>query len=169
MSFSMYDASVPMFVRMMNNMSFCLDKAETHATARKFDPANYSQLRLAPDMLPFPRQIQIACDAAKLAVARLSGVELAAQEDKETTLPELRSRIATTIELIKSVPADKIAGTEDKVVTWKQRGEPMSLAGKDYLLGVAIPNFFFHVTTAYAILRHNGVELGKNDFLRGKA
>lgn len=165
MSISMHSASVPIFVRMLSNLLAFLDKAEAHATARKFDAAVLLGSRLAPDMLPFSRQIQIACDSAKFGVARLAGVEAPKHEDVEASLDELRERIRKTIDYVQSVPAAQIDGTEDKDVSVPRRDGSITLKGEFYLKHFVLPNFFFHVTTAYALLRHNGVELGKRDFL----
>lgn len=165
MSISMHSASVPVFVRMLGNLLAWLDKAEAHAAARKFEPGVLMSARLAPDMLPFVRQIQIACDAAKFGVARLAGVEAPKFEDNEGSFAELRERIRKTIDHVQSVPAAQIDGTEDKDVTVPRRDGPMVIKGEPYLKHFVLPNFFFHVTTAYALLRHNGVDLGKGDYL----
>ena len=165
MSISMHSASVPVFVRMLGNLLAWLDKAESQATARKFETAVLLSVRLAPDMLPFVRQIQIACDAAKFGVARLAGVEAPKFEDTEASFAELRERIRKTIDYVQSVPAAQIDGTEDKDVTVPRRDGPMVVKGEPYLKHFVLPNFFFHVTTAYALLRHNGVDLGKSDYL----
>jgi hypothetical protein len=165
MSLSMHSASVPVFVRMMSNLLVWLDKAETHAAAKKYDASVLLPTRLAPDMLPFVKQVQIACDTAKFAVARLSGVEAPKFEDNETSFDELRERIRKTIAFVKSVPAAQVDGSEDKDVTMPRRDGPITLKGEQYLTGFALPNFFFHMTTAYALLRHNGVDLGKGDYL----
>lgn len=165
MSITMYSASVPIFLRMLENCGHWLDKAEAHAQAKKFDPAVYLGTRLAPDMLPFTNQIQIACDGAKFAIARLAGVEAPKFDDSEASLADLRERLRATIAFITSVPAARLEGTEDKDVTIPRRAGPITLKGEAYLKHYALPNFFFHVTTAYALLRHNGVELGKTDFL----
>jgi hypothetical protein len=161
----MYQASSPRFASMLNNLSAMLDKAQAHAEARKIEPAALTAFRLYPDMFPLTRQVQIACDAAKGAVARLAGVDIPKHEDTEQAFAELKARIAKTVEFIQSVPAAKIDGSEARTVTIKLRGQDTSFKGADYLLGFAWPNFYFHVTTAYNILRHNGVELGKRDFL----
>jgi len=165
MSISMHSASVPVFIRMFANMTTWLDKAEAHAQAKKFDPSVYLTARLAPDMLPFVRQIQMASDGAKFAVARLAGVEAPKFEDNETNFIELRERIAKTVEFIKSVPADQIDGTEDKDIALPRRDGTLMIKGEAYLKHFVLPNFYFHMTTTYALLRHNGVELGKMDFL----
>ena len=161
----MYQASAPRFVNMLNNLSALLDKAQAHAEARKIDPAALTAFRLYPDMFPLTRQVQIACDAAKGAVARLAGMEIPKHEDTEQTFADLKTRIAKTVEFIQSVPASKIEGSEERAVTIKLRGQETTFKGAPYLLGFAWPNFYFHVTTAYNILRHNGVEVGKRDFL----
>jgi len=165
MAISMHSASVPIFVRMLGNLLTWLDKAETHATARKFDPAVYLGARMAPDMLPFTNQIQIACDAVKFGVARLSGVEAPKFADDEASLADLRTRVRKTIDFIQSVPAAQIDGTEAKDIVVPRRDGSMTLQGETYLKTFVLPNFFFHVTTTYALLRHCGVELGKGDFL----
>jgi hypothetical protein len=165
MSITMHTASVPVFVRMLGNLNTWLDKAEAHAQAKRFDASVYLGTRLAPDMLPFTKQIQIACDGVKFGVARLAGVEAPKFDDTESSIAELRERVRATIEFIKSVPASKIDGTEDKDVTIPRRDGPMTLKGEFYLKHYVLPNFYFHLTTAYALLRHNGVEIGKSDYL----
>ena len=168
MSISMSSASLPIFRTTLSNLSYILDKAVAHAQARKFDPQVLVNDRLAPDMLPFSRQIQIACDAAKNGVARMSGVEAPKFEDNEATFEELKARIAKTMDWLESVPAAKLDGTEDRDITFPVgRDKTRTMKGEAYLKHWALPNFFFHVTTAYAILRHNGVELGKADYLVG--
>ena len=168
MSISMYSASVPVFTTMLQNLSHFLDKAQTSAESRKFDPAVLMSYRLAPDMLPFTRQVLIACDAAKLCVARLAGVEAPKFDDTETTLTELKARIQKTLDFLVSVPADKINGTEGKEITFPAGpNKTMTMAGEAYLKHWATANVYFHTTTAYAILRHNGVDLGKIDYLKG--
>ena len=168
MAISMYAASVPIFVRMLGSLSHCLDKAAASAEARKFDPKVLVESRLAPDMLPLRSQVQIACDGAKFGVARLAGIEAPKFEDTETTLPELKARIARTLEFVQGVPAAKLEGSEARTIAVPRRhSEPLQLSGEDYLRQIALPNFFFHVTTAYALLRHNGVDLGKADYLGG--
>ena len=165
MAISMYSASVPVFTRMLGHLAAWLDKAEAHAQAKKFDTSVYLAARLAPDMLPLTKQIQIACDAAKFGVARLAGVEAPKFEDNEASLAELRERIRKTVEFVCSVPAAAIEGTEDKDITVPRRDGNVVLEGEFYLKHYVQPNFYFHVTTAYALLRHNGVELGKADYL----
>lgn len=166
MAISMRDASVPVFVRMLTNMLGWLDKAEAHAAARKFDAANYLGLRLTPDMLPFTAQVLIATDTAKFCVARLAGVEAPKWPDTEKTLDELRARIRKAIDYVQSVPAPKLDGSESREVQISMGpGVTVKLTGENMLRGFSLPNFFFHVTTTYALLRAGGVELGKADYL----
>ena len=165
MKISMYQASAPRFANTLRNLSAILDKAQAHAEARKLDPAVLGGLRLIADMFPLSRQVQIACDTAKGAVARLAAVEIPKHEDSEVTLPELKARIARTLDFIGSVPAAKIDGSDEREVVMKMRGQDTKFSGLAYLMGHAIPNFYFHVTTAYNILRANGVEIGKRDFI----
>ena len=166
MSISMHSASVPIFVRMLKNLSNCIDKAAAYAEARKFDPKVLVESRLAPDMLPLRTQVQIACDAAKFGVARLAGIEAPKFADDETSFDELKARIAKTIEFVQGVPAASIDGSEAKAISVPRRNsEPVQFTGENYLRQLALPNFFFHVTADYALLRHNGVDLGKGDYL----
>jgi hypothetical protein len=165
MSLSMYQASIPGFVRMLNNLSTILGKAAAHAEAKKIDPAVFINARLAPDMLPLARQVQIATDGVKGCAARLAGIEVPGFPDTETSFPELQARIGKTVAFLQSVAAAKIDGSEARKVTLKLRGVDETFLGQPYLLDFVIPNFYFHVTTAYAILRHNGVEIGKGDYL----
>lgn len=166
MSLTMHSASVPIFVRMLGNVLVWLEKAEAHALAKKFDPSNYLGLRLAPDMLPFTRQIQIATDTAKGCVARLAGLDVPKWEDQEASLDDLRARVRKALDYVQSVPAAQIDGTEGREIVLPMRtGEPLRFTGEAYLRHWVLPNFFFHVTTAYALLRHAGVEVGKADFL----
>jgi uncharacterized protein len=165
MNISMYQASAPRFINTLNNLVAILDKAQAHTDAKKFDPAALTTSRLYPDMFPMARQVQIACDTAKGAVARLAGVEVPKHDDTEQTFPELKARIAKTIAFIKSVKPGQIDGSEDRDIVLKLGGREMTFKGTQYLLGFAHPNFYFHVTTAYNILRHNGVEIGKRDFI----
>jgi hypothetical protein len=168
MSISMHSASAPVFVKMLGNLLGWLDKAEAHAAARKFDAANYLGLRLAPDMLPLTRQVQIASDSAKGAMARLAGVDAPKWEDNEATLPEVRARIRKTIDYVQGFSAAQIDGSEGREITIPRRsGEPLKFSGETFLKHYALPNFFFHVTTAYALLRHAGVDVGKSDYLGG--
>ena len=165
MSITMHSASVPIFVRMLSNVSAWLDKAEAHAQAKKFDPSVYLTARLAPDMLPFGKQIQIASDAAKFCIARLAGVEAPKWEDNEASLADLRQRVRKTIDYLQSVAPAQIDGSEEKDIVVPRRDGSITLKGEVYLKHFAMPNFYFHVTTTYALLRHNGVELGKMDYL----
>jgi uncharacterized protein len=165
MAISMYSASVPVLVRALSNLQAWFDKAEAHAVAKKFEPQVLLNARLAPDMLPFTKQVQIACDSAKFGVARLSGVDAPKFDDTEATFAELRQRIAKTLDYVRSVPAAKIDGTETKDVVVPRRNGSMTLKGEFYLKHYVLPNVFFHVMTAYALLRHNGVELAKADYL----
>jgi hypothetical protein len=165
MPLTMYSASVPVFVRMLGNVGTWLDKAEAHAAAKKFDPSVYLAARLAPDMLPFPKQIQIACDAAKFCVARLAGSEAPKFEDSETSISELRERIAKTVAYVRSVSAAQIDGSDARNISVPRRDGSMTMTGEDYLRQFVLPNFYFHVTMTYALLRHCGVDLGKGDFL----
>lgn len=169
MTISMSSASLPLFKSMLGNLSHLLDKGQAHAEARKFDASALLQYRLAPDMLPFTRQVLIACDAAKNGVARLSGVEAPKFEDNEASFADLKVRIQKTLDYIATVPAERLDGTEEKEITFPVgREATRTMKGEAYLKHWMLPNFFFHVTTAYAILRHNGVELGKADYLVGK-
>lgn len=165
MSLSMYQASVPVFIRMLTNLSAVLKKGEAHAQTKKIEPAVLTGARLAPDMFPLVRQIQIASDQVKGCAARLAGMEVPAYEDKEQSFADLYARIDKTIAFLKSVKAEQINGSEDRNVQLPVRDKTITLKGQDYLFERVYPNFFFHVTTAYAILRHNGVDIGKGDFL----
>ena len=166
MSFSMYSASVPIFRRALVQMLNWLDKAEAHAKERGFDPNNYVGLRLAPDMLPFARQIQIATDASKGCIARLSGAEPPKWADDEATLGELRARIQKAIDHADGVASEQIVGSETREIELPIGPErTMTFTGETFLTGFALPNFFFHVTMTYALLRQGGVALGKMDFL----
>ena len=168
MTISMSSASLPVFKAMLGNLSHILDKGQAHAEARKFDPVALLQYRLAPDMLPFTRQIQIACDSAKNGVARISGVEAPRFEDNEATFPELKARIQKTLDYLATVPSESMDGTEEKDITFPiGRDKTRTMKAEAYLKLWAMPNFYFHITMAYAILRHNGVDLGKADYLAG--
>ena len=165
MKISMHQASAPRFANMLRNLSAILDKAHAYAEAKKLDPATLPASRLIADMFPLSRQVQIACDTAKGAVAHLAGVEIPKHEDTEQTIAELKARIAKTLEFIESVPAARVDGSEEREVLIKLRGQDVKFSGLQYLQGFALPNFYFHVVTAYDILRSNGVELGKRDFI----
>ncbi len=167
MSLSMHSASVPVFTRMLGNALVWLDKAQAHAEARKFDPANYLGLRLAPDMLPFTRQIQIASDAVKGCVARLAGVEVPKWDDNEASLDDLRARIRRTLDFVQSFTPAQIDGSEAREIVMQMRAGELRFNGEDYLQHFVLPNLYFHLTTTYALLRHAGVALGKKDFLGG--
>jgi hypothetical protein len=166
MSISMYSASVPVFVRNLNNLLGFLDKAQAHAETKKFDTANYLSMRLAPDMLPFSRQIQVVSDTAKGCVSRLAGVDNPKWEDTEVTLDDFRARIRKTIDYVQSVPAAQIDGSEGRDITITLRSGDVKFEGQRYLEHWALPNFYFHLMTAYNLLRHAGVDLGKQDYLK---
>lgn len=165
MSVSIQQLSVPVFAKTLGNLSAILDKAAAHAEAKKIDPTVLLGARLFPDMFPLMRQIQLAGDFAKGSVARLAGQEPPKYDDTETTIPELKARIARTIEFLHSIEAAKFEGAEAREISLKVRDGVQKYAALPYLLHVALPNFFFHATTAYDILRHSGVELGKRDFI----
>jgi len=165
MNISMYQASAPRFVNILKNLSAILDKAQSHVEAKKIEPAALTAYRLFPDMLPMTRQVQIACDTAKGAVARLAGVDIPKHEDTEQTIPDLKARIAKTIDFIGTFKPAQIDGSEDKNIHIKLGPREVDWNGMQYLLGFALPNFYFHVTAAYAILRHNGVDIGKRDYI----
>ncbi|MFL5349638.1 MAG: DUF1993 family protein [Hyalangium sp.] len=166
MSLSMYQASIPVFVRMLNNLSAILGKAAAHAEAKKIDPSVFIRDRLAPDMLPLSFQVQTASDMAKGCAARLAGIQPPSFPDTEATFPELKERVAKTLAFLQTVSAAQIDGSEDRNITLRPGGgREYRFVGQSYLLTFVLPNFYFHITTAYNILRHNGVELGKQDFL----
>jgi hypothetical protein len=161
----MYQASVPVFVRALNNLAAILEKAPAHAEARKIDPAVLINYRLYPDMLPLSKQVQIASDSAKGGAARLAGAEPPKYEDNETTFAELIARLRKTVAYLETIKPEQIDGSEDKTVSWKTQTTTRTMQGMPYLLNHVTPNVYFHVTTAYGILRHCGVEIGKQDFL----
>ena len=162
----MYSASAPVFTRMLGNMLTWLDKAQAHAETRKFDVSNYLGLRLAPDMLPFTRQVQIASDGVKGCMARLAGVEIPKWEDTEASLDDLRARIRKTLDYVQSFTPAQIDGSDSRAIVIPMRsGEPLHFNGETFLKHFALPNVFFHVTTVYLLLRHAGVDIGKADFL----
>ena len=167
MSLSMYQASIPVFIRGLGNLSAILAKAATHAEAKQIEPSVFINARLAPDMYPLSRQVQIASDIAKGCAARLAGIEVPSYDDNETTFPELQARIAKTVAFLQSVSPSQIDGSEQRPISLKLRGNEVSFLGQPYLLGFVLPNFYFHLTTTYAILRHNGLEIGKQDFIGG--
>ncbi|MFV3407994.1 DUF1993 domain-containing protein [Bdellovibrio bacteriovorus] len=160
----LYEMTVPPFIKTLKNLSAILDKGAHLAETKKFDVEVLLNSRLAPDQFPLTRQIQIACDTAKLGVARLTGKEAPSHPDTEKTLPELKTRIESTIAFLESVSAKDFEGADKKHIS-QPRWEGKYLTGEEYVLHHAIPNIYFHVTTAYSILRHNGVEIGKKDFL----
>lgn len=162
---SMYSASVPAFIRMLGNLRAILEKGAAHAAAKKFDPAVLVNGRLAPDMFALARQIQIATDAVKGCVSRLAGVEIPKYEDTEATLPDLIARLDKTIAYVKTFKPAQIDGTEEKAIVIKSPRGDLNFNGQQYLVHFVLPNLYFHVTTAYNILRHNGVEIGKQDYL----
>ena len=161
----MHAFSVDVFASTLSNLSAILEKAAANAAARKFDPAVLLGARLAPDMFPLTRQVQIACDLAKNSLARLAGRDPPRFEDTETSIGELRARIARTIDYLQSLPASALAGAETREIVVPAGSRKLRFEGLEFLQRWAIPNVFFHVVAAYAILRHNGVDLGKNDFL----
>ncbi len=165
MTLSMYGAAVPPLARSLTNLSGILAKAATHAEARGIDPAVLLQARLYPDMFPLVRQVQIATDIARRGLARLAGVESTAMADNEASFEELIGRIEATLTSLEGFLPEQIDGTETKPIELPIRGETLRFSGQSFLLFFVLPNVYFHVTTAYDILRHNGVELGKRDFL----
>jgi hypothetical protein len=165
MAISMYQVSAPVFLKSLGNLAAILDKGAAFAAAKKIDPSVLLGYRLAPDMLPLARQVQIASDHAKRACARLAGVEPPVYEDNEASFADLKARIERTAAFIDTLAPGQIEGSETREITLKLGGQSRTLAGESYLLHNALPNFFFHFTTAYAILRHCGVEIGKGDFI----
>ncbi len=168
MTISMYTASIPVFIRMFENLVHILEKAVAYARDRKIDPVVLVNYRLHPDMLPLSRQVQIATDIAKGCAARLAGEEPSRYEDNEATLEDLQQRVRKTVDLLRGFSAAQIDGTEDREIHLTVGGQALSFRGLPYLLNFVLPNVFFHITTTYAILRHCGVDLGKADYL-GKA
>ena len=165
MKMSMYEASVPAFLSMLKNLTAILDKAEAFAAEHKIAPEVMVNWRLAPDMFPFSRQVQIAADFAKGTTARLAGAEVPSYPDEEKTFADLKARIAKTVKFVEGFQAKDIDGSEDRDITLKIGGQDMHFKGEPYLVHFALPNFYFHTTAAYAILRRCGVEIGKRDFL----
>ena len=162
---SLYDFSVPAFTLALTNLSNQMDKATAYAERKKFDTKAFADARLIADMLTFTKQVQIACDNAKGPVARLAGIENPKHEDNEVTFAELKARIAKTLDFIKTAKPEQFAGAEKREIVLQFPQLTLKFAGQDYLTKFALPNFYFHVTMAYALLRHNGVELGKGDFI----
>ena len=165
MKISMYQASVPAFIRVLGNLTVVLDKGAAHAEAKKIDPVVLINSRLFPDMFPLVRQVQIVTDNAKGGAARLAGLEPPKYEDNESSFPELKARIEKTIAYLKTFKSDQIDGSEEKTITLKLGGEFMTFQGMPYLFNLVFPNIYFHATTAYNILRHGGVGVGKKDYL----
>lgn len=165
MSVSMYDVSIPVFTLSLSNLSAILDKAANHAETKKIDSKTMPQARLIADMLPLSAQIQIACDNAKGAAARLAGVEVPKHEDTEATLAELKARVAKTLDFIKTIKPEQLQGAETREIVLQFPQTTLKFTGINYLTNFVLPNFFFHMTMAYALLRKNGVDLGKRDFL----
>jgi hypothetical protein len=165
MSVSLYDVSIPIFTLSLNNLAAILDKAASHAQNKKVDPKVLPAARLIIDMLPLSSQVQIACDTAKGAAGRLAGIEIPKHEDTEATLDELKARVTKTLEFIKTIRPEQLQGAETREIVLQFPQSALKFTGVSYLTNFALPNFFFHVTTAYALMRKNGVELGKRDFL----
>lgn len=167
MALSLYDASIPVYLQMLRNLSAILDKAEAHAKAQGDDLSSYLEARLASDMHPLARQIQMVSDSAKGGAARLAGVAPPSMPDVETTWPELKERLAKTIAFVESIKREQVEGDENRTIELPLPGRTMTFTARDFLLGFSLPNFFFHVTTAYGLLRSKGVALGKMDYLAG--
>ncbi|WP_296219928.1 DUF1993 domain-containing protein [Pseudomonas sp. UBA2684] len=165
MSLSMYHVSVAVFTRQLSNLSTILGIAAAHAESKKIEQSVFLNARLAPDMFPLSRQVQIACDGVKAGAALLAGSEAPSYADDETSFAELQARIAKTLAFLQGISAEQIDGSEERTVTLKRRDKETHFQGQAFLLDHVLPNFYFHLTTAYAILRHNGVEIGKRDFL----
>jgi hypothetical protein len=165
MTINTYQATVPAFVQILTSLSAILKKAAAHAEAKKIDPAVFVNARIAPDMFPLARQVQIATDHAKGAAARLAGVDVPSFPDTETTFDELQQRITKTLDFIKGLKPAQFDGGESRDVTLTIAGQKMTWKGATYLFHFALPNFYFHATTTYDILRHNGVDVGKRDFI----
>jgi hypothetical protein len=167
MSLSMYQSSVPPAIQTLRALKAILGKAQAHCDARKIDPNAFLQSRLFPDMFPLTRQVQIACDMVKGAAARLAGSDVPSWADTETTFAELQARIDQTIAYLESFRADQIEGSESRLISIPLRDRTVEFDGQTYLTTWVLPNFHFHVTTAYNLLRHGGIEIGKRDFLGG--
>lgn len=167
MAITMYSASVPVFTRILKNLAAILEKAQAHAEAKKLEPDALLNARLFPDMFPLVKQVQVATDFAKGTGARLAGVEPPSYADTEKTFPELIARVQKTVDFLNTLKPNQIEGSEGRDIALKMRSGELNFKGEPYLNFFSLPNFYFHVTTAYAILRHNGVELGKMDFIGG--
>lgn len=165
MSLSMYQASIPVFLHMLDNLAAILDKAQQHAHDHKIDPQVLLNARLAPDMYPLLRQVQIVSDGVKGCAARLAGIAVPSFADTESSFAELQARIGKTAEFLRSVTPEQFDGSEERAISLSFPGLELKFSGQDYLLNFVLPNFYFHLSIAYAILRHNGVPLGKMDFL----
>ena len=165
MSFSMYEASVPVFTQILNSLAAIIDKAQTHANEKNIDPAALLQARLYPDMFPFLRQVQVATDFAKGCSARLAGAEVPRYDDTETSFADLRERITRTVAFINDLPRDAIEASAQRDIVTGSGAKIREFKGQDYLVHYAMAHFYFHATTAYALLRHNGVDVGKKDFI----
>lgn len=165
MTISMFQASVPAFIRALNNLAAILEKGAAHAQARKIDDAVMLSSRLFPDMFPLARQVQIATDTARSGAGRLAGAEFPSYDNKEANFNDLALRIRNSIAYLESLQRSQIDGSEDKTISWQSRSSTKSMQALPYLMNHLLPNIHFHVTTAYCILRHNGVEIGKKDFL----
>lgn len=165
MTLSIYDMSIPALVRGLNNLSSLLDKAAAFAEAKKFDAAVLVQSRLYPDMYPLVKQVQIACDTAKGAAARLAGIDPPSHPDNEVSITDLKARIAKTLEFVNSVKAEQLNNAESRAIELKTPRTTLKFTGLTYLSGFVLPNLYFHISIVYALLRHNGVEIGKMDFL----
>jgi hypothetical protein len=165
MKVSMYQSSIPPITRSLNNLVAILEKAAAHAEAKKIEPEVLVNSRLYPDMFPLVKQVQLASDISKAGTARLAQVAPPAFEDTEATIPDLVARLRKTVAFLETLKPEQIDGSEDRTVTWKTRTSERSMQGLPYLFNHVLPNVFFHVTTAYNILRHNGIEIGKQDFL----
>jgi hypothetical protein len=167
MSISMYSAFIPVAIRTLDNLSAILGKAEAHCELRQINPNAFLAARVYPDMFPLTRQVQIATDMVKGGAARLAGVEIPRYEDEEASFEELRQRLAKTVKFLESIRPDQVDGKDDTVISLTLRGRPVEFKGHSYLCDYVLPNMYFHVTTAYNLLRHGGVEIGKKDFLGG--
>jgi len=165
MTTALYAPSIPVFKQILGSLSIILDKAEQHCADKKIDPQALLSFRLYPDMLPFMRQIQIACDFAKGCAARLAGAAVPAYDDSEQSFADLKARIAKTLAFIDSMPADAIDGSAERAISTGSGEKTKHFTGLSYLVHYALPHFYFHATTAYDILRHNGIDIGKKDFI----
>ena len=165
MKTSMYQSSIPTFTRVLNNLAAILEKAAAHAEARKIDPAALLGARLFPDMFPLTRQVQLVTDTVSSGAARLAGLEVRTSENTESSFAELIERLKKTVAQLETIKPEQLDGTEDKTVSWQTRSSTKSMQGLPFLMNHVLPNLYFHTTTAYNILRHNGVEIGKMDYL----